>query len=61
MCIRDSDKEVIKMHKKSDKKIEDGEEKGHDVTFKAGGKGMKQSPARSGADNLSNGDKTPPK
>lgn len=55
------DKEVIKMHKKSDKKIEDGEEKGHDVTFKAGGKDMKQSPARSGADNLSNGDKTPPK
>ena len=55
------DKEVIKMHKKSDKKIEDGEEESHDVTFKAGGKDMKQSPARSGADNLSNGDKTPKK
>lgn len=56
-----NDKEFIKMHKKSDKKIEDGEEEGHDVTFKAGGKTMKQSPARSGADNLSNGDKTPKK
>ena len=55
------DKEVIKKHKKSDKKIEDQEEEGHDVTFKAGGKDMKQSPARSGADNLKNGDKTPPK
>ena len=55
------DKEVIKMHKKSDKKIEDGEEKGHDVVFKAGGKDMKQAPARSGADNLKNGDKTSPK
>ena len=55
------DKEVIKMHKKSDKKIEDGEEKGHDVVFKAGGKDMKQAPARSGADNLKNGDKTPTK
>lgn len=55
------DKEVIKMHKKSDKKIEDGEEKGHDVVFKAGGKDMKQAPARSSADNLKNGDKTPPK
>lgn len=52
------DKEVIAKHKKSDKKIEDGEEKGHDVTFKAGGKDMKQAPARSGADNLSNGDKS---
>ena len=57
----ENDKEFIKMHKKSDKKIEDGEEAGHDVTFKAGGKTMKQSPARSGADNLSNGDKTPKK
>jgi hypothetical protein len=55
------DKKVIAMHKKSDKKIEDQEEEGHDVTFKAGGKDMKQSPARSGADNLKNGDKTPPK
>jgi len=55
------DKEVIKKHKKSDKKIEDQEEESHDVTFKAGGKDMKQSPARSGADNLSNGDKTPKK
>lgn len=55
------DKKVIDMHKKSDKKIEDQEEEGHDVTFKAGGKDMKQSPARSGADNLKNGDKTPPK
>ena len=53
------DKAVIKMHKKSDKKIEDQEEEGHDVTFKAGGKDMKQAPARSGADNLKNGDKTP--
>ena len=55
------DKKVIDMHKKSDKKIEDQEEEGHDVTFKAGGKDMKQAPARSGADNLKNGDKTPPK
>jgi hypothetical protein len=55
------DKKVIAMHKKSDKKIEDQEEEGHAVTFKAGGKDMKQSPARSGADNLKNGDKTPPK
>ena len=55
------DKEVIKMHKKSDKKIEDQEEESHDVTFKAGGKDMKQAPARSGADNLKNGDKTPKK
>lgn len=55
------DKKVIAMHKKSDKKIEDGEEEGHDITFKAGGKSMKQSPARSGADNLNNGDKTPKK
>jgi hypothetical protein len=55
------DKEVIKNHKKSDKKIEDQEEESHDVTFKAGGKDMKQSPARSGADNLSNGDKAPVK
>ena len=53
------DKKVIAMHKKSDKKIEDGEEEGHDITFKAGGKAMKQSPARSGADNLKNGDKSP--
>jgi len=55
------DKKVIAMHKKSDKKIEDAEEEGHDITFKAGGKSMKQSPARSGADNLNNGDKTPKK
>lgn len=53
------DKKVIAQHKKSDKKIEDNEEDGHDKTFKAGGKDMKQSPARSGADNLSNGDKSP--
>lgn len=53
------DKKVIAMHKKSDKKIEDQEEEGHDVTFKAGGKDMKQAPARSGADNLKNGDKSP--
>ena len=55
------DKKVIAMHKKSDKKYEDDEEDGHTKTFKAGGKDMKQSPARSGADNLSNGDKTPVK
>ena len=53
------DKKVIAMHKKSDKKIEDAEEESHDVTFKAGGKDMKQSPARGGADNLKNGDKSP--
>ena len=51
------DKKVIAQHKKSDKKIEDNEEDGHTKTFKAGGKDMKQAPARSGADNLSNGDK----
>ena len=55
------DKKVIAMHKKSDKKIEDQEEESHDVTFKAGGKDMKQSPARSGADKLTNGDKAPVK
>ena len=54
----DHDKKVIGMHKKSDKKVEDQEEKSHDTVFKAAGKDMKQSPARSGADNLSNGDKT---
>lgn len=52
------DKKVIAQHKKSDKKIEDEEEKAHDVVFKAAGKDMKQAPARSGADKLSNGDKT---
>ena len=51
------DKKVIAMHKKSEKKYEDDEEDGHTKTFKAGGKDMKQAPARSGADNLSNGDK----
>jgi len=56
-----NDKKFIGMHKKSDKKIEDGEEAGHDVTFKAGGKTMKQAPARSGADNLKNGDTKSPK
>lgn len=56
-----NDKKFIDMHKKSDKKIEDGEEAGHDVTFKAGGKTMKQAPARSGADNLKNGDTKSPK
>ena len=55
------DKKVIAMHKKSDKKIEDQEEESHDVTFKAGGKDMKQSPARSGADKLTSGDKAPVK
>lgn len=49
-------KEFIAKHKKSDKDIEDAEEKGHDVTFKAGGKDMKQAPNR-GNDNLSTGDK----
>ena len=51
------DKKVIAQHKKSDKKVEDQEEKSHDSVFKAAGKDMKQAPARSGADNLSNGDK----
>jgi len=54
----DHDKKVIGMHKKSDKKVEDQEEKSHDTVFKAAGKDMKQAPARSGADNLSNGDKS---
>lgn len=54
----DHDKKVIAQHKKSDKKVEDQEEKSHDTVFKAAGKDMKQAPARSGADNLSNGDKT---
>jgi hypothetical protein len=54
----DHDKKVIGMHKKSDKKVEDEEETSHDTVFKAAGKDMKQSPARSGADNLSNGDKS---
>jgi len=54
----DHDKKVIAQHKKSDKKVEDQEEKSHDTVFKAAGKDMKQSPARSGADNLSNGDKS---
>ena len=54
----DHDKKVIAQHKKSDKKVEDQEEKSHDTVFKAGGKDMKQAFARSGADNLSNGDKT---
>ena len=53
-------KEFIDQHKKSDKKIEDNEEDGHDKTFKAGGKDMKQAPNR-GNDNLSNGDKKPVK
>lgn len=53
-------KEFIDQHKKSDKKIEDDEEDGHDKTFKAGGKEMKQAPNR-GNDNLSNGDKKPVK
>lgn len=53
----DHDKKVIGMHKKSEKKYEDDEEDGHTKTFKAGGKDMKQAPARSGADKLSNGDK----
>lgn len=48
-------KEFIDQHKKSDKKIEDAEEDGHDKTFKAGGKAMKQAPSR-GNDNLKNGD-----
>ena len=54
----DHDKKVIAQHKKSDKKVEDQEEKSHDTVFKAAGKDMKQAPARSGADNLSNGDKS---
>jgi len=52
------DKEVIAKHKKSDKKIEDNEEDGHDKTFAAARGVKKQAPARSGADNLSNGDKS---
>ena len=54
-------KEFIAKHKQSDKKIEDAEEEGHDVTFKAGGKTMKQAGARNGTDNLANGDKSPVK
>ena len=50
------DKEVIAKHKKSDKKIEDNEEDGHKKTFDAAKAVKKQAPARSGADNLSNGD-----
>jgi hypothetical protein len=50
------DKEVIAKHKKSDKKIEDNEEDGHTKTFAAAKAVKKQAPARSGADNLSNGD-----
>lgn len=53
-------KEFIDQHKKSDKKIENDEEDGHDKTFKAGGKDMKQA-ANRGNDNLSNGDKKPVK
>jgi hypothetical protein len=52
------DKEVIAKHKKSDKKIEDNEEDGHTKTFAATKAVKKQAPARSGADNLSNGDKS---
>lgn len=52
------DKEVIAKHKKSDKKIEDNEEDGHTKTFAAARGVKKQAPARSGADNLSNGDKS---
>ena len=37
----DHDKKVIAQHKKSDKKVEDQEEKSHDTVFKAGGKDMK--------------------
>ena len=54
-------KEFIAKHKQSDKKIEDAEEEGRDVTFKAGGKTMKQAGARNGTDNLANGDKSPVK
>jgi len=52
-------KEFIAKHKQSDKKIEDGEEKGHDMATKAG-QVTKQAPNR-GNDNLSNGDKKPVK
>ena len=52
------DKDVIAKHKKSDKKIEDNEEDGHTKTFAAAKAVKKQAPARSGADNLSNGDKS---
>ena len=51
------DKEVISKHKKSDKKYEADEEDGHTKTFAAAKAVKKQAPARSGADNLSNGDK----
>lgn len=50
------DKEVIAKHKKSEKKYEDDEEDGHTKTFAAAKAVKKQAPARSGADNLSNGD-----
>jgi hypothetical protein len=52
-------KEFIAKHKQSDKKIEDGEEEGHEMATKAG-RVTKQAPNR-GNDNLSNGDKTPVK
>mgnify|MGYP001027062822 CR=1 FL=1 len=52
-------KEFIAKHKQSDKKIEDGEEEGHDMATKAG-QVTKQAPNR-GNDNLSNGDKKPVK
>ncbi len=52
------DKEVISKHKKSEKKYEDDEEDGHTKTFAAAKAVKKQAPARSGADNLSNGDKS---
>ena len=52
-------KEFIAKHKKSDKKIEDGEEQGHEMATKAG-QVTKQAPNR-GNDNLSNGDKKPVK
>lgn len=51
-------KEFVAKHKKSEKDIEDAEEKSHDTVFKAGGKDMKQAPTR-GNDNLNNGDKKP--
>lgn len=54
-------KEFVDQHKKSDKEMEDKEEKGHDDVTRAGRAVKSQSPSRR-ADNLNNGDgKSPEK
>jgi len=53
-------KEFADAHKKSDKEMEDKEEKGHDDVAKAGRAVKSQSPARRG-DNLKGGDNKPVK